>query len=1495
VSVNNNFLDVQQASLGDRLWVDTNADGQQNDGATGIVGQTVTLIGGGADHLINGIGDTTATTTTGTDGVYHFTGLNVGEQYQVQFSKPVGTVFTKQNVGSDASDSDVDLVTGKTQVITLAPDENNATLDAGVYTPASIGDYAWYDKNANGIQDTGETGIGGVKVTLTGGGADGLIGTVGDNTTLTTTTNTNGLYLFDNLTPGTQYQVAFDMPVGFNGVSPRQQGLDTAKDSDGILSNVVVLTSGQFNQTIDAGFFKAGIAIEKWVHSQTIIETPGDAEGLTPGFWKNHTGLNSAPLSGWPETGRSPTDSFEAIFGVNVSGSTPTLLDALGTNGGGESALLRHAAAALLNASDPYVNYAYTVAQVIAMTQAAYVNGTFEATKNLFATQNELGADLTDLATSSSTVVNGVDMDADLPGSGPTIGVGDKAVFTYVVANTGDTAIGNVLVTDNRLANVTYVSGDVDHDGLLDLTETWTYTATETVSGSGQIGNIGTVTGTSAVAGGPAVTDSDAAYYQVGGSAVIGDRVWEDTNANGIQDAGENGIAGVTVLLKDSGGNTRGTTTTDVNGNYIFDVAAGVYSVAVVPPSGYLVSSKDQGGNDGLDSDIDATTKTTAAVTITTGEVDLSLDAGLYRTAELGDRVWLDANRNGMQDTGEAGVSGVKVTLLNASGVAVGSSQLTDANGNYLFTGLKPGTYSVQFDKTSLPVGYVITTQDASGSTNANDSDASSVDGKTIQTVLDSGESDRTWDMGVQTAPAAIGDRVWLDSNENGLQDTGEVGVANVTVKLLDAGGAVLTTQTTDINGNYLFSGLNSGNYAVQFAPLSGYGFTTKDAGADGADSDADIITGKTITTTLTAGEVDRSWDAGLIADCRPVTFDFSGNSATDGTNGNSRSYTDALTGVSVTARAFSQEKGTNTWQSAWLGAYGGGLGVTDSSEGSGSGNTHTVDNVGRNNYIVLQFSQAVEIDKAYLGYVSGDSDVQVWVGNFASTLTTMSNAVLSSMSFSEVNTTVGTGARWADLNAGEVSGNIVIIAADTTDTSPEDYFKLDQVAVCAPNMGTPVAKASIGDFVWEDKNYNGVQDSGETGIANVTVKLLNSAGIVVDSTTTDASGKYLFDGLNPADYKVQVVAPSGYYVTKMDQGTNNAVDSDVNSAGITAVTTLSAGENDLSWDAGLYRKVSVGDKVWDDMNHNNIQDASEPGIANIKVNLMNASGTSVLASTTTNANGNYLFANLDPGTYVLQFDKANVQHYNYGAWYNMSNWKWAVKDAGTNDAIDSDVTGDATATTNVTKTSAFTLVSGQNDMTKDAGITPIAIDLNGDGIHTVSRANSEGTFDLLGNGKDIQSGWLSGDDGFLAIDSNGNGLIDNISELFGGLNKGDGFSRLGSFDSNGDGLVNFRDNDFAGLKIWQDLDGNHKTDAGELLSLTDAGVTSLNVNFNEMPFLDAQGNLLLERGSAELASGNAVEMTDVYFNVSAADAGAAGVEIANMASLIGADPLWMV
>ncbi|MES2719002.1 MAG: SdrD B-like domain-containing protein [Pseudomonadota bacterium] len=1364
---------VRLASLGDRLWVDADGDGQQDAGEAGVAGATVTLIGGGADGLINGVGDTSTTTTTDANGIYNFSGLNVGEQYQVQFSAPAGTVFTAANQGNDATDSDADS-TGKTQVVTLAAGENNTTLDAGVYNTASLGNKVWVDIDKDGVQDANEGGVAGVRVFLLNA-AGKQVGSL--------TTDANGEYLFTNLTPG-DYSVRFDLttlPQGYTVTTRDAAAANDLTDSDADPTTGRTITtsleSGEVDLSWDLGIqANIGIDLEKLVRGEYLVQNSGGGEGLTPGFWKNHSSYGPAPLSGWPETGLSPDASYESIFGVNVPNTNPTLLQALGMGGGEMDALLRHSTAALLNASNPYVDYAYTRAQIITMVQSAFSTGKYNATKDLFAAQNELGADLNTPSTTGSTLVVTPDVDADTPGSGPIIPVGGTAVFTYLVKNTGATELSNVMLVDDRIPTLTFVGGDTDADGRLDVTETWRYTARETVQSNVQYVNIGTVTAKDATSG-VTVTDADKAHYNTPAlGQSLGDRVWLDSNANGVQDNGEQGIADVTVQLKNTAGTVLQTTTTDAQGNYLFDVAVGSYQVTVLTPTGYAVTKRDAGANDGLDSDIDVTSRTTGTINIAAGQQNLTVDAGLV---------------------------------------------------------LVPQT-------------------------------------------------------------ASIGNRVWLDCNGNGLQDTGELGVAGVTVKLLNSTGGVVGTQTTDANGNYLFSNVVPGSYALEFGTLSGYTRTVANVdsnGSDASDSDADPTTGRTAYTTLTAGETDLSWDAGLQPVCRNVSFDFSGNSALDGTDGNSRQWTDTLTGVSVTARAFSQDKdqstnaASNTWQKAYLGAYGGGLGVTDSSEGSGDNNTHMVDNVGRNNYVVLQFSQDVKLDKAFLGYVVNDSDVQVWIGNSDTAITTMSNAVLGSMGFSEVNATTATGARWADLNAGGATGNVIIIAADTTDTTPDDRFKLEHLAVCAPDLCAPVAKASIGNFVWEDRDYDGVQDAGEAGVANVTVKLLNSANTVLASTTTDANGQYSFGNLNPADYKIQVVAPSGYLVTKRDTGGNDALDSDVDSSGTTVTTTLVAGENDLSWDAGLYRKASVGDRVWEDADHDDVQDATERGIGGVKVALLNSAGTQV-ASTVTNANGNYLFSDLDPGAYQLRFDKKDVIYNGV----NMNNWKWASKDIGSNDNIDSDVAGDGVSKTNVTTTSQFTLLSGANDMSRDAGITPIVIDLNGNGIQTTSRSDSQGGFDLFGNGTAIRSGWISGDDGFLAVDRNGNGKIDNIGELFGGSTKGAGFAGLAAFDSNDDGLVNDLDAEFGQLMIWRDANGSHGTDAGELMTLAQAGVASLTVGYTELPFLDAQGNLHLERSSATLTSGASVDMTDVYFNVSAEDAAAAGVSLPTMADLLGND-----
>ncbi len=225
-------------------------------------------------------------------------------------------------------------------------------------------------------------------------------------------------------------------------------------------------------------------------------------------------------------------------------------------------------------------------------------------------------------------------------------------------------------------------------------------------------------------------------------------------------------------------------------------------------------------------------------------------------------------------------------------------------------------------------------------------------------------------------------------------------------------------------------------------------------------------------------------------------------------------------------------------------------------------------------------------------------------------------------------------------------------------------------------------AKASIGDKVWEDLDKDGIQDVGELGIANVTVKLYTCTGTLVATTTTNSSGIYSFTNLTPGDYYVVFNAPTGYTITTKDaSGSTDVNDSDADATtGKTICTTLIAGENDLTWDAGIYLecKNKIGDFVWHDSNANGVQDTGEKGIAGVVVELIQGSSTS---TKTTDVNGYYEFTNLSNGTYGVRVAASNYS--TGGALFNTQQTKWysSPKDRGSDDSKDSDANKNETVT----------------------------------------------------------------------------------------------------------------------------------------------------------------------------------------------------------------------
>ncbi|UXN58115.1 calcium-binding protein [Phyllobacterium zundukense] len=126
----------------------------------------------------------------------------------------------------------------------------------------------------------------------------------------------------------------------------------------------------------------------------------------------------------------------------------------------------------------------------------------------------------------------------------------------------------------------------------------------------------------------------------------------------------------------------------------------------------------------------------------------------------------------------------------------------------------------------------------------------------------------------------------------------------------------------------------------------------------------------------------------------------------------------------------------------------------------------------------------------------------------------------------------------------------------------------------------------------------------------------------------------------------------------------------------------------------------------------------------------------------------------------------------------------------------------------------------------------PLVLDLDGDGVELISLANSNAHFDYENDGFREKTGWLNPDDAFVIHDDNGNGAVDGISELFGSVDE-DGFTALRAFDSNGDGKVDSNDADFDKLKLWRDLNGDGEFNDGEMFSLAEYGITSINVTAN--------------------------------------------------------------
>ncbi len=188
------------------------------------------------------------------------------------------------------------------------------------------------------------------------------------------------------------------------------------------------------------------------------------------------------------------------------------------------------------------------------------------------------------------------------------------------------------------------------------------------------------------------------------------------------------------------------------------------------------------------------------SVTITDSNIT-TLDAGAYNNSLcLGDYIWKDDDMDGIQDENESGIADVNITLYRTSDDSKVAETTTDDNGSYQFCDLTRGDYYIVVNKDTLPYGYVITTQNADGSDDDNDSDINATDGKSDSVTI--ADKNVTNLDGGAYPTYCLGDYVWDDTNANGIQDDGEEGLSDVNItSYMMPNGTELNSTTTDENG----------------------------------------------------------------------------------------------------------------------------------------------------------------------------------------------------------------------------------------------------------------------------------------------------------------------------------------------------------------------------------------------------------------------------------------------------------------------------------------------------------------------------------------------------------------------------------------------------------------------------------------------------------------------------------------------------------------------
>lgn len=670
--------------------------------------------------------------------------------------------------------------------------------------------------------------------------------------------------------------------------------------------------------------------------------------------------------------------------------------------------------------------------------------------------------------------------------------------------------------------------------------------------------------------------------------ASIAGSVYVDANNNGVRDAGERGIAGATVqviVVNSIAPQQSLTLTTDANGNYsVTGLAPGLYRVVETQPLGYFDGSDRAGTVRGVTIGLATNPGDQInGVQLNGGDDGVNYDFGELEPGSISGRVHLtDKEGNCFSDTEILPpVVGAVIRLFDANGQLVAQT-VTDANGEYRFEGLAPGSYTVV---ETTPAG-LIDGGDHVGTINGAKVGEKTANDTLSNISLGSGQAGINYDF-CEHLPSSIAGYVYHDRNDNGVRETGEEAVGGTTVVLFDAGGTQIATTVSDASGFYKFDGLVKGVYRIVEVQPTGW--------LDGKDT-AGTIGGITSGIAVNPGDEIQSVD--LLWGDNSIENDFgellpgsiSGRVHLTDREGNCFSDTEILPPVVGAVVRLFDSSGTLVGQT-----------LTDS-----NGN-YRFDNLRPGTYTVVETTPVGLIDGGdHVGTIGG-----VKVGTKTEN-DRLANIALGSgqdgidYDFCEHLPTSIAGFVYHDRNdngireSGEeaISGTTVLlldasgtqIASTTSDAS--GFYKFGGLSLgtyrvvevqpggwldgkdaagnvagvtvgTAANPGDAISgvnllwgdasvdnnfgellPGSIEGIVHYDTIRNCLVEPGEVRMAGVTIELLDSAGNVIATTLTDVNGEYRFTGLAPGIYAVREIQPTATFHGGQALGTGGGVES---------------------------------------------------------------------------------------------------------------------------------------------------------------------------------------------------------------------------------------------------------------------------------------------------------------------------------------------------------------